>query len=454
MRVAGLLVVLLVAAIVADHSASIAAPSPPAPDIGPPATLVANDVRSTAWYCPLASATSRVGAHDTVVLANVARQGVVAEVAGIGDGVVRATRRVRIEPGAPTVLAAPALAGVGGDAVVVEPFGAGVVVEHRVVGTRGTAVGPCATTLSPRWFFPALTTRLGATSSVVLMNPLARSDAVVDVTLYTTDGARAPSALQGLDVPRRSRLAVALNDFADRQAVVGVAIRARAGGRIAAEAIVAQDGRPAVVLGIATLGPAWWFASGTAHAARSLAVLNPNDQTANVLLQVSPVGAAQTIPRTVRVSAGTAIVVDVARLAGDHDYSLYVTAPASSPIAVGDLGTLGASAAHPAPTGLQSVLPAAAGARRWAFAAGASGGLSVLRVQVLDTGARSAQVAVTAGDGRVHALTIAAGDRATVAFPDATPGPIVVTADEPVVVERVLGGASGTTATAGVPASS
>jgi hypothetical protein len=439
---------------VADHSASTRATPAGVAEIGPPATRAANDVRSTAWYCPLASPSAHVGARDTVVLANVGRRGVVAAITGIGDGVPRATRRISIAPGAPTVLGAGALAGVGGDAVIVEPFGPGVIVEHQVVGSHGTAVGPCATTLSPRWFFAALTTRLGASSSVVLMNPLARSDAVVDVTLYTTDGARAPSALQGLEVPRRSRLAVGLNDFADRQAVVGVAVRARAGGRIAAEAVVTQDGRPAVVLGITTLGPAWWFASGTAHAARALAVLNPNDQPANVLLQVSPVGAAQTIPSTVRVDAGTAIVVDVARLADNHDYSLYVTAPAASPVAVGDLGTLGVSAAHPAPAGLQSVLPAAAGARRWAFAAGASGGLSVLRVAVLDPGARNARVSVIAGDGRVHELTVAAGDRATVALPVATPGPIVIAADEPVVVERVLGGTSGATATAGVPGSS
>jgi hypothetical protein len=123
-------------------------------------------------------------------------------------------------------------------------------------------------------------------------------------------------------------------------------------------------------------------------------------------------------------------------------------------VIVGDLAELGVTAQHAAAIGIASTLPATAGARTWAFAAGALDGLPNDNVLVLDTSARDARVVVTAGDGRPHERRVKAGDRISFLFAAGTPGPIRVTADQPVVVARALSGVSGATATAGVPSGS
>ena len=94
--------------------------------------------------------------------------------------------------------------------VVVEVFGGPAVVEHELAGQRrrrGRAVRArrrAATGTSP----PGRRRR-AAEQYLVLFNPYG-DDAIVDVTLLTDGGVQAPEAFQGLVVPRRSRVSIAV----------------------------------------------------------------------------------------------------------------------------------------------------------------------------------------------------------------------------------------------------
>ena len=80
---------------------------------------------------------------------------------------------------------------------------------------------PCADNASADWYFAAGTTVRGASQWLVLDDPYS-ADARVDVTLRTDTGLQQLPGLQGIDVPGRSRVVIAMQDQAVRQPRVAV----------------------------------------------------------------------------------------------------------------------------------------------------------------------------------------------------------------------------------------
>src|SRR5436190_8663965 len=95
--------------------------------------------------------------------------------------------------------------------LVVEPFSSEIVVSAGLeTGDALTAV-PCASTAGTNWYFAAGTTVRGVSQWLVLEDPFA-ADARVDVTLRTETGLQLLPSLSGLDVPRRSRGVIPIQD--------------------------------------------------------------------------------------------------------------------------------------------------------------------------------------------------------------------------------------------------
>ncbi len=455
LRLAIVIVVLLAVAVVADRTTSTSTSAVPRATPVPAAALARGDVRSAAWYCPLAAPRAGIEAGDAVFVANTAPRAVTVEISGLGGGLRRAVRRVQVPASGSLTFAANTVAGPHGEALLIEPFGPGIVVEHRAVlahapSAATPAVAPCATSLHDTWYFPALTTTRGATSVVALFNPLARTDVVVDVSLYTPAGERRPGALQGLAVPRRSRVLITTNTYADREPVLAMAVRVRSGGRIAAEAAVSIGSAIAVSLGASRPADRFWFASGSRSSARSLYVLNIGDTAADVGVQIVPVASQQTVPVTVHVSAGAVAAVDLGHLAGARDYSVVVGVPRNAAVVVADLEQRPPTRPGLDP-GLSSAVGVAAPAGTWALAAGIGGVFNGVTLDVLDPGATAAHVTVRLADGRTQTATVQPGDRVAIALLRGAPSPFVVQSDQPVVVERVLRQPAGATRTTAVP---
>lgn len=199
-------------------------------------------------------------------------------------------------------------------AVLVEIPGGGVAVSHEVVGEHGADIGPCASTSSDEWHFAWGDTSRDARSFVALFNPFP-GDAVVDVSVVTSDGVREPRALTGLVVPGGSVVLADVGAEVRRRDQVSMTVRARS-GRIVAERLESFDGsgetgREGVTLdlGVAVPQEVWVHAYGRlgGRIEQRLAVYNPTDAPAEVDVELSlgpeAVGGIEAFELTIRPGA-------------------------------------------------------------------------------------------------------------------------------------------------------
>ncbi|MEY3361058.1 MAG: hypothetical protein RL531_777, partial [Actinomycetota bacterium] len=215
---------------------------PPAAGIHPAAAVVRTSDPTTTWFC--AAGTSQPGgaADETVVVANAGSQrgerarvriSVLTGTDPAGVPIAPAVRELSLAPAAEVRVRVADLVASANPGVIVEGRGAPIVVSHLLRGNGDTAAGACARGGSDRWFFGGGSTVLGSNLTLWLFNPFP-GDAVVDLSFATDTGNEAPNEFQGLVVPGRTRLAVALDAGVRRRAVVAAEVRARR-GRVVAE---------------------------------------------------------------------------------------------------------------------------------------------------------------------------------------------------------------------------
>jgi hypothetical protein len=162
--------------------------------------------------------------------------------------------------------------------------GGGVVGVVRGVGVD-TSTTDCASEGRAKWFAAGLTTAVGATTVISLLNPSA-SYAVVNVTAVTASGVLAPALYQGLVVSPLSVLAVTLNqEIVDQKSFAAEV--ASVHGDIVVGATTAYSGRPAETVAI----------GGAYELARHLAFpdLPTNDLATSTIALVNPTGAPASV---------------------------------------------------------------------------------------------------------------------------------------------------------------
>ncbi|MCZ7526856.1 MAG: DUF5719 family protein [Acidimicrobiia bacterium] len=201
--------------------------------------------------------------------------------------------------------------------VVVEVFGGRPVVEHLLRRGDDVALGPCAREPSTRRLFAAGTTVKGAELWLELFNPF-EEDAIVDATFFTEGGFQAPEALQGLGVPRRSKVVVPVHDHVRREAHVATEVRTRV-GRVVAEQTIAFDGTDGrrglgLSVGAGAPGESWTFPYGrlVEGAGELVAVVNPDLGTTEVDVVAHLEGDAVVEPQTLAVPGRSVAVVNLA----------------------------------------------------------------------------------------------------------------------------------------------
>jgi Family of unknown function (DUF5719) len=447
-----LVVVALVSAVIVDRVTDDGRSSAAVEVAGP--TIPPADSISNAWYCAVGSSTPDGPTPETIVVTNLGSSVVAATVTVMpGGGGESATRDLEVAARSQARVPVADVLATPDPGVVVETFGGPAVVEHQVVGNDDVAVGPCATGPSSAWSFAAGTTDRGTQLWLALFNPFG-DDAIVDLTFLTDGGFLAPGDLQGIVVPRRTRVMVPLHDSVRRQATVATQVRTRTGRVVAEQASVFETDPKgmSVSLGTPELAPRWSFPVSGVGGGDVVVVANPGASPARVSVRVRLDGDATLAPQVVVVPSRAASAVDVgARIPAGLGAWIDVDA-GTTPIVAEQTLT------RP-PSGTAAALGVPATARRWAFAMGRVTADSADAIVVTNRGTRAARVTLRViADGSTASprspVRVAPGRRFAfdlAALGVAENAGIVVDATEPVAVARQSAGSSGVTVSPGIP---
>ncbi|HWJ97669.1 MAG TPA: hypothetical protein VNQ33_05875, partial [Acidimicrobiales bacterium] len=116
----------------------------------------ASDAISTTWFCAGGTATGEGGiAEMTLVLANDAPRGAVAEVTVMGEAGKEASEQVDVPAHGRARVAASELLEAEWIGAVVEVQGGRVAVDREVAGPEGYDSAPCSPAASDHWFVPS-----------------------------------------------------------------------------------------------------------------------------------------------------------------------------------------------------------------------------------------------------------------------------------------------------------
>jgi len=437
-------------------------------------SLPAADAISASWFCAAGTSSPGGRAPETVVVASAADTTIQVTVTVMPGNAAPVSRAYRVEPHALLSVPVADVDAVPEPGVVVEVVGGQAAVAEQLVHDSDTATEPCTRRAAADWYFGVGTTAKGTAHYLELFNPFG-DDAIVDVTFLTDSGVQQLDDLQGLVVPRRSRVTVAVHDELPRQAQVATWVHART-GRVVAEHTEIFDGTApdngpartglAVALGAEAPATTWVVPGLTAAggASTALGVANFGDHDTSVEVSEVVDDGTSAPAQTVAVPAQSVVFVDTgARVASGHAYSVVVHARSAEgvtdPVVVEALSSwpVGAS-----PTGAAAAAALVVPARRWVVVLPDVGG--PLAVTVVVPGTRAAHVTLspagaldtstkTGSSGAGASRTVKAGQMVTIPLGSrsARRRPIVVTADEPVFVEVSGIGAGGTVLAGGVP---
>jgi hypothetical protein len=485
-RVAGIVVIVLALAGlgVADRGGRTARPAAAArPGLPMPVAYPSSSLRST-WFCAGGTAAEGGAADHTVVIANPAahvRKATVTVFPAAADGAADAAA-IAATPPVVKVVDVPARSRVAlrvGDVVaapfaaaLVEVDGGDVAVEHTVGSGAAAAAAPCASDPAPAWYFPAGSTAKGAQELLALFNPFP-DNAVVDITMATTDGFRQPQQYEGLVVPGQHLVVLDLGVAIARHDSVSTAVVTRS-GRLVVDRVQLFDGTAVPAAAVVGLGapepaPAWAFPDGqTADGlSESFVVYNPTDADAEVDVDITldqPDVNGEVDPVAVSVAPHAAVTVNLnaeQRVPAGVAHATVVRSVNRTPIVAERVVT----SVAPAPrSGVTLMLGSPMAAPQWILPVG-SATSDVAEFVVLlnpsgDTTARVNFTALARGqdlaiDG-LQSIEVRPGGRVTVdlgAHVNRADLPLLLQSTAPVVAERGMYAASnvGFTQGLGVP---
>lgn len=425
---------------------------------------------SSVWYCPGGPGEAAGTTH--VLLANAAGKAVRVDLAVVDARGARHRVSLRLGAHAQTDVVPGQLVHGAWLASRVDVAGGAVIATELVDGRNGRAVTPCASEVSPRWYFAAGSTLGGSTLSATLFNPTPNL-AVVDLSFVTASGFTAPARFQGLVVAPGKLRTLTVGAYVQNQASIATVVDARSGAVVADELQLYGPGGKAGVslsLGAPTTSPRWELPSveDADGGASALTVFNPNSSAEHVALDLRfPTGPVAPFTQTLGPrSVWTLATSQQLRIASQVPYTVVVRATGPG-VVVGRSGSGGPGTAAPwwASDVTVSALETTA-AHRWLVTAlpaapqpatTAPGQLSGTPRQpaalvVENPTRRGMPVTVVwwTGRGRRHLrrLLVPAYGRATLTAPDR---PAVVQSNGPVAV---MGDASpsGTAGVVGIPA--
>ncbi|HEX9260524.1 MAG TPA: DUF5719 family protein [Acidimicrobiales bacterium] len=429
-----------------------------APDLAapPPAlqpVVRGGDLLTDSWFCPGVPAAADGTAGGSVSITNqgsTALAGTLTYLPSEGNRLqvpVSVPPLARLDVDVAAVVKAPFVA------VAVELAGGGAFVEQTVTGRSGIGISSCTSDPSPTWYLADGATTVDAGYRILLSNPFP-DDAIVDMSFATDEGPREPQALQGYVVPAGGLKVIKVDDHVRRNTLVSASIVARTGrvvvGRYQGYAILPRRG---IVSGLGSpaAGSEWWFANGEKSEGinERVVVYNPGEADVDVAISLYPLdpeGAVPIEPLEVTLAGGASSVVDLtaSEVVPEGRHSIRVSSGGGEPIVVERIMDLASDARRTTTVQPGSLMQSS----QWVMSAAAPGGstttLAVVNPLATDTTLR---VLVLGADGFRPAVGFE-----SLKLPGAgslrieAPGggvPLMVAADGPVVVERMLVPAGG-----------
>ena len=168
---------------------------------------------------------------------------------------------------------------------MVELGGGAGFVEQTARHSDGDATSPCTNSTSPTWYFADNYTLGESKEDIVITNPFP-DDAILDFTFANKDGARSPNVLQGVPVPPHSILIVNQELLAKDEAIYAVAVVASRGRVVAVGAQAYAEERRGFSLTLGAPAPSaeWWFTGGWKDGANfeRFSIYNPTEDDTQV----------------------------------------------------------------------------------------------------------------------------------------------------------------------------
>jgi len=323
----------------------------------------------------------------------------------------------------------------------------------------GAGAARCPRVVSERWYFPSGSVALGYDQRVLIRNPFP-DEAVVNMTFFTPTGSVTKARLQEVAVPAGESIVRKLEEFILGQKVLGTSVEAERGRIVAWTTMFAEpDDRPHGVyysLGATSPSLEWYFPEGAIGDGLEevITLLNPHRREAVVTVSLATAERTLQPPKLVevRVAPESIETISLPAVLSARDQSLGsvgATVRSTNDVGVVADRTIWYAAGR---TGVASTVGAREAAHQWIVppAAVASTDDSLV---VLNPGPAKARVDVQLWrqDGPPSkpdwtTLKIKPGARARLVLNDATGGrpvAVLVTADQPVVAERVATSGNG-----------
>lgn len=413
-----------------------------------------NEFITATWFCPGVPVGDQRG--GAVVIANPAEQPLVGRLTVFTDADGIGPTEFDFAVTARDVLELN-LVGVQNQgtylSAMVEINGGGGFVEQRADHPDGSAVSPCSNSTSSEWHLADNYTLNDSREDIIITNPFP-DDAIVNFQFISSDGTREPGALQGVPVGGHSVYVVNQSSLSKDEIVFAVSVVASRGRVVVGRAQQYLGERQGFTLSLGSPSAAtgWWFADGENPAEtyfERFSIYNPSDLDAVVQpdfygLTSNTVGIIDEIlvpaHRVVSFS-----ITDVPGLPTGRHGSQFISIN-DVPIVVERAITRRAGAGFATSVVLGvDVYFIEVGTTRWSMAIGSEQPLDSVLV-VLNLGAFDAAVAVKAlGPGGevdiagLEAVLVPKLSVATIAMPDSALGqPLIVVADQPIIVERLL----------------
>jgi hypothetical protein len=282
-------------------------------------------------------------------------------------------------------------------------------------------------------------------------------------------------ALQGVDVPGRSRVVIPIHDHAVRQEHVAVEVHANVGQVVAAQTLDfgRDSGRRGVATAFGALAPSsrWWFPDGqtVADAQQWVAVTDLGQVDAHVVVQAGiRTGIVQ--PVVLTVASGTVSWVQIGgcrrttknclAVPAASDFDLTVQADGNAPIVAQTLSRFGAPKTA---VGATTSMGSTSAARVWVIPRTRARDEQSTSISLVNTRVAEAhvdvQVVYDGGVDRPESLqNLAIRSNSRVQLPSGLDGisrhgdaAIVITSDEPIYAESTIYAKRDATRAPGVP---
>lgn len=390
---------------------------------------------------------------NIIALANTGSAAVAGTVSVIGENGARAVVSVSVPAHGGTLVDEGHLVGGPDLAATVVLDGGGVAVEQRVAYGSALTVVPCASSASASWYFASGST-LGADQLLVsLYNPLP-TNAIADMSFATNQGPAAPSNYQGVVVPGMSQVVLSVGAHVQQRALVATSVSVRLGRLVVNEVQLTPGSVTSGIteaLGAPAPGAQWDLPAGLVAAGtlEKLDVYNPSGRTANVQVALDlSFGYAAPIDLTVAPGSVSELLAnDRHRIPHNSLFGIVAT----STNGVGVVVERSFSDSSPQPSlGLTDAVGGVP-TRTWALASGAPTASARELLIVEDPGAVPARVTVTglpgsSGPPKVLLSRQVVDPGRSLTLPlsgSALDTAVVVSADQPVVVEQNVVGPGG-----------